>query len=202
MKRNMTAALVSLALYGGSAVHAAEIPTDMDIDEGNLSVSKKDLVCLALNDYWESRGEPLEGRLAVAQVVLNRVMDTRFPDTLCAVVMQHHRQPVCQFSWACDGKPDDPTDEIAWRDSLVLASAVLDRESSLQDLTGGAKWFHATQVKPNWRGRFEVSRRIARHVFYRDPSEPPSGISEDVPEGFTNWLEDRLSDQQVAANSR
>lgn len=201
MKRNVTAALVSLALYGGSPVKAAEIPSDLEIDEGSLSVSRKELVCLALNDYWESRGEPLEGRLAVAQVVLNRVMDTRFPDNLCDVVMQHHRQPVCQFSWACDGRPDDPTDETAWRESLILASAVLDRQSGLQDQSGGAKWFHSTHVKPSWSNRFEVSRRIARHVFYRDASEPQPD-TEGPPDGFTGWLEERLNDPQVAVNVR
>lgn len=200
--RTVTAALAGLALMGIGAAQAAEIPSDLEIDAASLTVSKKELVCLALNDYWESRGEPLEGRLAVAQVVLNRAMDTRFPSDLCAIVRQHHRQPVCQFSWACDGRSDEPTDEVAWRDSLLLASAVLDRQSALFDLTGGAKWFHATHVKPNWPG-LKVSRKIARHIFYRDATaEAAEPAGDSPPEGFAEWLEDRLNDPQVAQNTK
>ena len=153
MKRTVTAALTGLALFGSNPGQTAEIPKDLEIDGGNLTVSKKELVCLALNDYWESRGEPLKGRIAVAQVVLNRAMDDRFPSNLCAVVFQYQHHPTCQFSWACSGKSTEPTDEAAWRESLILASAVLDRQSGLQDLTDGAKWFHATYVKPEWRSR-------------------------------------------------
>lgn len=198
MKRTVTAALTGLALYGTSPGQAAEIPRDLEIDAGSLTVSKKELVCLALNDYWESRGEPLEGRLAVAQVVLNRAMDERFPSNLCAVVLQYQHQPTCQFSWACSGRSTEPTDQAAWRESLLLASAVLDRQSGLQDLTGGAKWFHATYVKPGWGPSLKVSRKIAHHVFYRDANADPSQGSED----FAEWVEDRARDQQVAANPR
>lgn len=201
MKRTVTAVLAGLALCGAGISQAAEIPSDLGIDAGSLTVSKKELVCLALNDYWESRGEPLEGRLAVAQVVLNRAMDTRFPTDLCDVVRQHYRLPTCQFSWACDGKPDDPTDESAWRESLLIASAVLDRQSGLFDLTGGAKWFHATHVKPGWAGNLKVSRKIARHVFYRDAAADAPPVA-GPPEGYIDWLEEHITAQQVAATQR
>ena len=198
MKRTVTAVLTGLALCGSSLSQAAEIPRDLEIDAGSLTVSKKELVCLALNDYWESRGEPLEGRLAVAQVVLNRAMDERFPSNLCSVVFQYRHSQNCQFYWACTGKSIEPTDRAAWRESVLLASTVLDRQSGLQALTGGAKWFHATYVKPNWGGGLKVSRKIARHVFYREANADRSQGSED----FAEWSEDRLNDTQVATNSR
>jgi spore germination cell wall hydrolase CwlJ-like protein len=81
------------------------------------------LICLSLTIYFEARNQPLEGQVAVAQVVLNRVMDDRYPDKVCDVVMQSRKykdsgHPVkwsCQFSFYCDGKTDTPTDIDAYR---------------------------------------------------------------------------------------
>jgi spore germination cell wall hydrolase CwlJ-like protein len=112
------------------------------------------------------------------------------------VVFQQQHQPTCQFSWACTGRSVEPTDDAAWRDSLTLAATVLDRQSGLRDLTGGAKWFHATYVKPGWGNALKVSRKIARHVFYREAN------SEQTAEDFAEWTEDRLNDTQVAVNTR
>ena len=84
-----------------SPARAVDIPADLQIDLSSVVVSKEELVCLALNDYWEARSETMAGRIAVARVVLNRAMDSRFPSNLCDVVKQSkitgeaHR---CQFS--------------------------------------------------------------------------------------------------------
>ncbi|MBF0307485.1 MAG: cell wall hydrolase, partial [Alphaproteobacteria bacterium] len=81
--------------------------------------------CLALNIYFEGRGEPTEGRVAVAQVTLNRVAHPDWPKTVCGVVRQGGPMAPCQFSWYCDGLPDRPTDRAAWRDAQALARDML-----------------------------------------------------------------------------
>ena len=101
-----------------------------------------DRFCLAQNIYFESGNQPKAGRIAVAQVTLNRVNDPQFPDTVCDVVYQTKeykrswktgelipKRGMCQFSWYCDGKSDEPKDSVTWMESLRLADAVLNSES-------------------------------------------------------------------------
>jgi N-acetylmuramoyl-L-alanine amidase len=152
--------------------HAVEIPADMHIDYSSIVVSKDELVCLALNDYWEARSETMAGRIAVARVVLNRAMDSRFPSNICDVVKQNktngeaHR---CQFSWYCDAKDDIPMEADQWRASLKIAVAILQIDSSIPDPTGGALWYHADFTKPAWATDYETTTIIGTHVFYREP---------------------------------
>ena len=132
------------------------------------------LVCLALNVYHEARDQPFIGQVAVAQVVMNRVYDDRYPDTVCEVVEQgptyswtedfpvRHR---CQFSWYCDGKSDKPKDKQAWEDAMMIAHGVY--HGNLDDFIEGATHYHATYVHPEWA---ETKTRIAQigdHIFYR-----------------------------------
>ena len=86
--------------------------------EGRASVTE-DLNCLALNIYFEARSEPLDGKLAVGHVVLNRAADKRYPNKICEVVKQggEKRRNKCQFSWWCDGRSDRPRDLQAWKES-------------------------------------------------------------------------------------
>lgn len=163
-------AVVVLLNLNVSSVKAADIPADMNVDLNSLVVSKSEFVCLALNDYWESRGEPLAGRMAVAQVVLNRAMDPRYPTNICDVVKQDlsRSKRACQFSWWCDGKSDTPRELEAWRRSIRLASAVLVRDNNIQDNTDGALWYHAVSIKPKWTGDLKRAVKIGDHVFYRD----------------------------------
>ncbi len=115
--------------------------------------------CLARAVYFESRGEPLEGQLAVAEVILNRVASGRFRSTICDVV----RQP-SQFSFVRRGQiPSVPRDNAAWHRAVAIARIALD---NLHDVTGDdSLFFHATYVRPNW-GRPRIAR-IGRHIFYR-----------------------------------
>ena len=85
----------------------------------------EEMNCLAKNIYFESRDQPYIGRLAVAQVTMNRVKSEEFPDTICDVVTQGgERKHRCQFSWYCDGEIDIPTDQDAWDDSVYLSLLV------------------------------------------------------------------------------
>jgi hypothetical protein len=102
--------IVSIFSLHVSSAGAGDIPADLMIDLDSLTVSEEEFICLALNDYFEARGESLAGRLAVAKVVMNRAMDKRYPKNVCAVIKQNKSRLSnrCQFSWYCDGLPDTP----------------------------------------------------------------------------------------------
>jgi N-acetylmuramoyl-L-alanine amidase len=155
-----------------SPARAIEIPADFHIDFTSIVVSKDELVCLAVNDYFEARSETMAGRIAVARVVLNRAMDPRFPSNLCDVVKQNKMLGVarrCQFSWYCDAKNDVPYEVDQWRTSLKIATAVLQLDSSIPDPTGGALWYHADFTNPSWAAEYETTTIIGSHAFYREP---------------------------------
>ena len=133
------------------------------------------LVCLALNIYHEAKNQSFIGQVAVAQVVMNRVADSRFPDTVCEVVKEAvtykgTNKPVlhkCQFSWYCDGKKDEPNFESnTWSLALEHASIMLTNTIVL-DVTEGATHYHATYVRPAWAKTKKRTTRIDRHIFYR-----------------------------------
>ncbi|MCC2663480.1 MAG: cell wall hydrolase SleB [Geminicoccaceae bacterium] len=130
--------------------------------------SQRELDCLALNIYWEARSEPPVGQLAVASVVLNRVADPAFPDTICDVVTEgaergRHR---CQFSWHCDGERDQPGNPAAWENALSVARLALD--GAQDDPSRGALWYHSDRVRPAWSRNMAVIARIGGHLFYRE----------------------------------
>ena len=138
-------------------------------------IDPKEKECLAKNIYFEAAIESTAGKMAVAQVTMNRVKSPRYPDSICKVVYQgkHHSNgfPVrdrCQFSWYCDGKGDEPRPTKAWRDSQDIAEYII-RTPSLIDITDGATHYHATYVKPKWRHDrgMQLVGRIGSHIFYR-----------------------------------
>lgn len=179
MMKALAAAALALLISAPmpwTSAQAVQIPEDMTIDVDSLTGGKDALLCLAMNDYWEARGESLQGRVAVAHVVLNRVADSRYPDTVCDVVHQHLVPDVahaCQFSWTCDGRSDTPTNETSWRRSLQLAAAMLEGDSAIDDPTGGALWYHAATVRPTWVAQLVEANVIGAHTFYREPALPP-----------------------------
>ncbi|WP_420347089.1 cell wall hydrolase [Pelagibius sp.] len=145
-------------------------------DPGNL---RDELTCLAQNIYFEARSEPLEGQLAVAHVVMNRVASRNFPETVCDVVRDGTAEVLhkCQFSWYCDGKEDLVTDMTAWAESERLASKVY--WGRVSDNTGGALWYHADYVSPSWRKAFVRGPKIGLHIFYsRKPAPAPTQVAQ------------------------
>ena len=137
----------------------------------------ENLRCLALNIYHEARGEPLQGKIAVAHVVLNRVAARRFPGQVCAVIKQggERRRYRCQFSWWCDGRSDRPRDVAAWRESLLVA--LLIRRGATDDPTQGALWYHAETVQPYWSKIFRANTKIGKHIFYVKDTNKRRSIS-------------------------
>tara|TARA_Y100000114_G_scaffold151625_1_gene168662 strand:+ start:1453 stop:1860 length:408 start_codon:yes stop_codon:yes gene_type:complete len=131
------------------------------------------ITCLALNIYFESRNQPIEGQVAVSQVVLERVKSKKYPDTVCEVVFQGPtyswsvNYPIkdrCQFSWYCDGLSDKPRDEIAWLNSLEVAEKVY---YGLTDTVKGATHYHSVKVDP-WWAKYKVKvKQIGDHIFYK-----------------------------------
>ncbi len=130
--------------------------------------SKKERRCLANAIYFEARGEPERGRIAVAQVVLNRLKNPAYPNTICSVVYQNkHKRNRCQFSFACDGIRDRITDKKSWAAATELADRVLDdRRTLFMDDIGAATHYHATYVRPRWARKMNRMEKIGRHVFY------------------------------------
>ena len=126
------------------------------------------LVCIAVAVYFEARGEPGAGQIAVAQVIRNRVEDPRYPDNACAVVKQGYYwngNPIrnkCQFSFYCDGKSDNPRNTQSWYNALYIAHL----SKSVPDTTEGATHYHSTKVFPEWAYTGEITTKINKHIFY------------------------------------
>ena len=129
----------------------------------------RQLNCLTKNIYWEAGSEPFEGKVAVAQVTLNRVDSGRFAPDICGVVYQKniiYEKLVCQFSWYCDGSSRiKPIHPARWRESEEVAKQVLFEGFRLPSLKS-ALYFHADYVNPRW-GKPQVAK-IGRHIFYSE----------------------------------
>ncbi len=132
-----------------------------------------ELDCMALNIYFEARGESLKGKRAVGHVVMNRVGDRSFPGTVCEVVQQGGEADLnrCQFSWWCDGQSDRPVDQVAWREIRENAWEIM--QGANRDPTSGALWYHADYVTPDWRDAMGEASRIGQHLFYRRSETEP-----------------------------
>lgn len=127
----------------------------------------KQLACLAQNVYWEAASEPIEGKIAVAQVTLNRVRSGKYPNSICGVVQQKtvvFDKFVCQFSWFCKSRRG-PAIGPLYEESLDVARKVLHEGYELDHMKD-AMYFHAVHVSPRWNK--QRVGRIGRHIFYRD----------------------------------
>lgn len=122
---------------------------------------KKQIQCLAENAYYEAGNQSTKGKIAVTNVVMNRVEDKRFPKTPCSVVHQRTRK-VCQFSWVCEGKKRVQSLR-QYADARKAAEDVY--LGNVGDVTNGAKFYHADYVNPGWNLRRIM--KIGDHIFYR-----------------------------------
>jgi len=133
----------------------------------------QELECMTKNIYFEAALESTAGKLAVAQVTMNRVRSSQYPNTVCSVVKQgrHHESgfPVrdrCQFSWYCDGKHDTPSMGKMWGESQKVAIYVLEN-AKLLDITDGATHYHADYIEnPRWAIARHKTMQIDTHIFY------------------------------------
>ena len=136
-------------------------------------IDPKEKECLAKNIYFEAAIESTAGKIAVGQVVLNRINSKYYPDTVCEVVKQgrHYSNgfPVrdrCQFSWYCDGKHDVPYPGQLWKKSQDIAKFMLTSGYEV-DITDGALNYHADYIpNPRWAKETNKTVKIDRHIFY------------------------------------
>lgn len=128
---------------------------------------EKNLSCLALNIYKEAGHEPFEGKVAVAQVTINRTRSPDFPDTICEVVHQKNSfmgKVVCQFSWYCDSAHRlRPVNKQAYDESYRVAKMVYLEDFKLESIKT-ALYYHADYVDPNWKKK--KITKIGAHIFY------------------------------------
>ena len=132
-----------------------------------------ELECMSMNIYFEAALESTAGKLAVAQVTLNRVRSEHYPNTVCSVVKQgkHYASgfPVrdrCQFSWYCDGKHDNPNKGKMWYESMNIATYAMENPTLL-DITDGATHYHADYIEnPRWAISRHRTLQIDTHIFY------------------------------------
>jgi spore germination cell wall hydrolase CwlJ-like protein len=122
--------------------------------------------CLARAVYFEARSESDMGQLAVAKVILNRVKNPDFPKTICGVVYQGSgSRNSCQFSFACDGLPDDVKSPTAWAHAKMIAERAINNDPAIAML-GNAVNYHADYVTPRWAHTMRRLTRIGHHIFY------------------------------------
>jgi len=143
--------------------------TKVNVSTITVSERERQLECLSKNIYYEAGSEPFEGKVAVAQVTLNRVESGKFPSDVCKVVYQKNvfmERVVCQFSWYCEnaGKMK-PIHGPNYTESVAAAKKVLLEDFRLDGLKE-ALYYHADYVNPGWKK--EKVAKIGRHIFYKE----------------------------------
>ena len=140
--------------------------------ESQAEFEDRERRCLAIAIYFEARGEPVRGQVAVGQVILNRVRSPLFPETICGVVYQGQMQKGCQFSFTCDGKTDIPRNDDQWALAQDIAKQITAGELWLPEV-GYSTYYHANYVNPYWAGSMSKIDKIGRHIFYKKRNEEP-----------------------------
>jgi hypothetical protein len=131
-------------------------------------MSDAGLKCLSEALYFEARGESVKGQFAVAEVILNRVASSAYPDDVCAVINQGTgRKYQCQFTYTCDGHPERIHEKAAYEQVSKVAYVSL--SGVAEQLTDGATHYHTKHVSPSWARKFPRTATIGVHHFYRQP---------------------------------
>jgi spore germination cell wall hydrolase CwlJ-like protein len=158
------AKIINAALpFANGPIHAAS-PFDL---KGSDVDARRALLCMTQAVYYEAGFEPLEGRRAVAQVVLNRLRHPAFPKSVCGVVYQGAGSGTCQFTFVCDGALYRPPAADAWRQAQEVARASL--AGYVETTVGEATHYHADYVAPRWAPMLAKIAQIGQHIFYRWP---------------------------------
>jgi spore germination cell wall hydrolase CwlJ-like protein len=137
------------------------------LDLANMSGAERALMCLTQAVYYEAGFEPLEGRRAVAQVILNRMRHPAFPKSVCGVIYQGSNRAGCQFSFACDGSLLRAPNAASWAVARQVASEAL--SGSVASTVGTATHYHANYVSPYWAPKLTKITQLGAHIFYRWP---------------------------------
>ncbi|WP_309603292.1 cell wall hydrolase [Sphingomonas sp.] len=159
------AELINAAMpFSAAPIQAARafiLPAGETLDQ------RRAVLCLTQAVYYEAGFEPIDGRRAVAQVVLNRMRHPAFPKSVCGVVYQRNATPVCQFSFVCDGSLDRRPEAAAWKVAEAVARAAL--AGHVEQSVGSATHYHADYVAPRWAPLLTKITKLGAHIFYRWP---------------------------------
>lgn len=133
----------------------------------------RELRCMATAIYFEARGEPTRGQVAVGQVIMTRVRSDHYPKTICGVVFQGQwNKNSCQFSFACDGVTDAPKEKEQWTAALDVAKQVISGKTHIPEIAE-ATHYHAVYVRPRWMREVRRIKQIGVHIFYKAPYVNP-----------------------------
>ena len=171
MKINLiTAVLTTVAVLFTLPTLSKEIVTSATQKQVTANYNKQ-IECLAKNIYYESAHEPYEGKLAVAQVTMNRVNSGKYPSDICSVVYQKttdvNLRTVCQFSWTCMVKEMvHMHDRYRWEESMLIAKRALTVPVLHDKISeSNALFYHAVYVNPGWNKQ-KIVTKIGNHIFY------------------------------------
>ena len=159
-------------MTGAIVMSTLAVPV-VNASQEELIFNDEEHICLSMNIYYEARGSNLADKAGVADVVINRMHDTRYPNTICEVVKQGQKHAngqmkrnKCQFSWYCDGKSDNPQDDDLWNESQLIAYQMLEF-GRYRGITEGSTHYHATYVNPSWARTLQQVGRLGAHIYYR-----------------------------------
>jgi len=159
---------ISVNLLTWAVNHRIMKVETIEASDVTAKMRERQLGCLAKNIYHEAGAEPFEGKVAVAQVTVNRAENSNFPGDICKVVYQKNQfyeKALCQFSWVCDNSSNfRPKHPDVYQESMEVAKKVLLEGFRLPSLTH-ALYFHADYINPGWK-RQKVAH-IGRHIFYK-----------------------------------
>ena len=125
------------------------------------------MMCLSMNIYWEARNQPIAGQVAVAQITMNRVASSDYPNDVCGVVHQLN-----QFSWQWDGKSDVPQESEAWDRAQMVAKGVLAGSGHASLMDDEITHYHAAYITPYWATDMTMVAKIGDHLIYLDGVGP------------------------------
>jgi spore germination cell wall hydrolase CwlJ-like protein len=172
MRVGWIVAVAALCALPGAASASVHKPENKYAQKTDIS---SELKCLATAIYFEARGEPVAGQYAVGDVILNRVRDEGYPDTVCEVVYENaHMRNRCQFSFACDGISDVPTETQTYLEIEIRAMQLLACRGVCGSLTERISYsthYHASYVQPDWSKVLTFIRRVGHHLFYSNEVE-------------------------------
>jgi len=158
------AKFINAAMPFAAGPVASARPFDLAVDSLD---HRRALLCLTQAVYYEAGFEPMAGRRAVAQVVLNRMRHPAYPKSVCSVVYQRNSTPVCQFSFVCDGALHRAPQAGAWQQARDIAAAAL--AGYVEPTVGSATHYHADYVSPRWAPMLAKVAKLGAHIFYRWP---------------------------------
>lgn len=157
---------LSALLSDPAPSHAGTQFTRAWVDKQPVRKGNAQWRCLSEALYFEARGETVKGQFAVAEVILNRVKSTRFPDTICGVINQGTgRKYQCQFTYTCDGHKEIIAERKAYERVGKVARASM--SGMVPKITKGATHYHTTAVNPRWARVYTKTAKIGVHLFYR-----------------------------------